>query len=205
MVPVEMFYWYNIFTATTFSENFVPDFRDGHSFFSVFAIFFPAATGILAGANISGDLQDAQKAIPKGTLLAILITTAIYVMVAWMAGWCVVRDAFGPAILQVIVANDTFNSSVMSLVVTDATTDQPAENRTMSCQPGTCSYGLHNNMQVSRMPELLSFNCGNIPELNILTGISQKLRYQAELSSKVPFYYGIWIGVCEVIQLEHFS
>lgn len=49
------------FSADTFSENFYPDFRvqkgEQHNFFSVFAIFFPAATGILAGANISGDLK----------------------------------------------------------------------------------------------------------------------------------------------------
>ena len=49
-------------TGDTFVDNFGPDFRDQgsnnlSSFFSVFSIFFPAATGILAGANISGDLK----------------------------------------------------------------------------------------------------------------------------------------------------
>jgi len=43
-----------------FFENINADYRvtkDGQmTFFSVFSIFFPAATGILAGANISGDL-----------------------------------------------------------------------------------------------------------------------------------------------------
>ena len=50
-----------VVAGETFTENFLPDFRrfDGteQSFFTVFAVFFPAATGILAGANISGDLK----------------------------------------------------------------------------------------------------------------------------------------------------
>jgi len=43
--------------VTLIKENFYSDFRSGETFFSIFAIFFPAATGILAGANISGDLK----------------------------------------------------------------------------------------------------------------------------------------------------
>uniref|UniRef100_A0A7N6BSQ8 Solute carrier family 12 member 1 n=1 Tax=Anabas testudineus TaxID=64144 RepID=A0A7N6BSQ8_ANATE len=83
------------YNSKVFSENFLPAFRDGETFFSVFAIFFPAATGILAGANISGDLRDPQGGLPKGTLLAILITGVTYLAVALCVSATVVRDATG--------------------------------------------------------------------------------------------------------------
>ena len=53
-------------TGALTSENLLPEFSEGENFFTVFSIFFPAATGILAGSNISGDLKDPSVAIPKG-------------------------------------------------------------------------------------------------------------------------------------------
>ncbi len=55
-------------------------------FWAVFAVFFPATTGILAGANMSGNLTDPRRAIPRGTLAAIGVGAVIYVGVAvWAA------------------------------------------------------------------------------------------------------------------------
>ncbi|KAK2511461.1 Slc12a2 [Columba guinea] len=127
------------YKAEIFTENFGPDFRDGETFFSVFAIFFPAATGILAGANISGDLADPQSAIPKGTLLAILITTLVYVGIAVSVGSCVVRDATG-----------NVNNTIVTELTNCTTAACNLNYDFSSCQTG-CQYGLMNNFQVMSM------------------------------------------------------
>ncbi|XP_075431769.1 solute carrier family 12 member 1 isoform X2 [Ascaphus truei] len=128
------------YQSVIFAENFGPDFRNGEGFFSVFAIFFPAATGILAGANISGDLQDPQGAIPKGTMLAIIITTIAYLAVAICAAASVVRDATGNLNDTITTAMSCNSSAACSLGYDFST-----------CESGKCAFGLMNNFQVMSM------------------------------------------------------
>lgn len=50
-------------------------------FWTVFAIFFPAVTGILSGVGMSGDLKNPGKSIPRGTILAVLVGYVIYMLI----------------------------------------------------------------------------------------------------------------------------
>jgi len=66
------------FSPQRFAANLAPAYSDGQSFLTMFALFFPAATGIMAGANMSGDLRDPGKSLPLGTFAAIAVTALVY-------------------------------------------------------------------------------------------------------------------------------
>ncbi len=52
-------------------------------FFTVFAIIFPAFTGMTAGVGLSGDLRDPGRSIPLGTLAATVAGMVVYFFIAY--------------------------------------------------------------------------------------------------------------------------
>ncbi|XP_037069284.1 solute carrier family 12 member 4-like isoform X4 [Pollicipes pollicipes] len=72
------------------------------SFTVLIGIFFPSVTGIMAGSNRSGDLADAQKSIPVGTICAVLVTSTVY-----LTGVMFFAATFSPLLLL-----DKFGDSV---------------------------------------------------------------------------------------------
>ncbi|XP_053695799.1 LOW QUALITY PROTEIN: bumetanide-sensitive sodium-(potassium)-chloride cotransporter-like [Sabethes cyaneus] len=119
-------------SAAVFSSNLGPSYRFSEgvqqTFFSVFAIFFPSVTGIQSGANICGDLKDPATAIPKGTLVACLISGISYIAFSFFAVAASVRDASGNL------------------------TDLAGVNFT-SCDPllNNCRYGLNNDYGIMQL------------------------------------------------------
>ncbi len=100
----------------------------GVGFWAVFAVFFPASTGIMAGANMSGELKNPRRSIPVGTLSAIGLSLLVYLALAWWLAASATPDqltnnytvmvdlaAWGPAILGGLLGA-TFSSALSSMV-----------------------------------------------------------------------------------------
>ncbi len=103
-------------------------FWDPSRFWVVFAVFFPATTGILAGANMSGELSNPRRSIPLGTLSATAIATVVYLALAWWLATVaspeelrtnytvmIDRSIYPPLVLGGLLAA-TFSSALASFV-----------------------------------------------------------------------------------------
>lgn len=117
-------------------------FTDGN-FWHVFAIFFPAVTGIMAGANMSGELKDPRHSIPIGTLSSILVTMIIYIGLAYLLSiiatpqelrsnqMIMVDKAFwGPAVIAGLMGA-TLSSALASMVGAPRILQALAEQKTI--------------------------------------------------------------------------
>ncbi|CAG5875171.1 unnamed protein product [Menidia menidia] len=77
---------YTGFSATTLRNNLGPDYSLDYStnttmsFATVFAVMFTSCTGIMAGANMSGELKTPSISIPKGTIIAVVYTFTVFVV-----------------------------------------------------------------------------------------------------------------------------
>lgn len=115
-------------------DIFKNTFGESDKFFIVFAIVFPAFTGMTAGVGLSGDLRDPGKSIPLGTITATVTGMIVYVFVIWklsvsastedlLSNQLVMSDIalFGFIIIPLGLAASTISSAIGSFLVAPRT------------------------------------------------------------------------------------
>ena len=115
------------------APTLIANYGEGMNFWSVFAVFFPAVTGIAVGASMSGDLKDPGRSIHKGTIFSVLFTAGVYFLaVIWLSlhgtadelksNTLIMRDiALFPPLILIGVWAATLSSALGSIVAAPRT------------------------------------------------------------------------------------
>ena len=119
-------------------------FFNRDKFFLIFAICFPAFTGMTAGVGLSGDLKNPGKSIPLGTMGGTVAGLIVYVFVAWKlsvsASQADLVDhqlimskiaVFGPMIIPLGLAASTISSAIGFTIVAPRTLQALASDKVL--------------------------------------------------------------------------
>ncbi len=109
-------------------------FKNSEKFFVVFAIIFPAFTGMTAGVGLSGDLKNPKRSIPIGTLAGTVAGMIVYFFVTYKLAVSaptseLISDQlimsrialFGSVIIPLGLAASTISSAIGSILVAPRT------------------------------------------------------------------------------------
>ncbi|MBD3313043.1 Na-K-Cl cotransporter [Candidatus Woesearchaeota archaeon] len=110
-------------------------------FWVLFALFFPAVTGLMAGVGMSGELSDPKRQIPKGVISALGVTTVIYIIMIFWFGYsaspeqlinnnlAVVDIAASGVVVLIGILAATFSSALTTLVAAPRLLQALSENQ----------------------------------------------------------------------------
>jgi len=184
------------------------DNSDG--FFIVFAIIFPAFTGMTAGVGLSGDLKNPRKSIPLGTLSATLVGMIVYVIVVIKLTTSLPVDAlaedqfamsrvavWGP-IIPIGLAAASISSAIGSILIAPRTMQAIAKDQILPAK------SINNFLSRGRGDANEPINATLITALIIITFVSiGSVDFVARI---ISMFFMITYGtLCLVSFLEHFS
>ncbi len=180
------------------------------SFMAVFAVCFPAFTGMTAGVGLSGDLKNPGKSIPLGIMSAIVLGLVVYLAIVVTLYYTMDADTlagnylamydiaiFGPVILVGLFAA-TLSSAVGSLLIAPRTMQALAKDKIIPQQK--VSGFLSEGRRSTNEPTNATLVCCIVAAAFIMLG---NLNVVAGI---ITMFFLITYGsVCLISFLEHFA
>ena len=183
---------------------------DTRNFYFVFAIIFPAFTGMAAGIGLSGDLKDPKRSIPLGTIAATLIGMVIYVLVAYKLAISASREdlladqlimsqiaIWGP-IIPIGLAAGCISSALGSIMIAPRTLQALANDRIFPSDPVNSwlakgRMGSNEPVNSSYITIAIGFFFILIGDVNVVAAI-------------IAMFFMVTYGaICLISFLEHFA
>ncbi|KAF6213897.1 hypothetical protein GE061_011622 [Apolygus lucorum] len=181
---------------STLSSNFYQGYTEDYTsnkrmtdFATVFGVLFSGVTGIMAGANMSGELKDPGKSIPWGTMSAVLFTLISYMTVAFLTAAACSRTLLTndfmymmpinklPALISIGVFTATFSASLSNLIGSSRILEALAKDNIYGRILRWITYGVYNGNPVAAvlsswfLVQLMLF----VDSLNVIAQINSVL------------------------------
>lgn len=181
------------------------------SFFMVFAIIFPAFTGMTAGVGLSGDLKDPSKSLPRGTLYATIGGMIIYVFIALKLTLCASPESladteslamqkialWGP-IIPIGLAAATISSALGSIMVAPRTLQALGGDRVLPLKFANkwLSKGSKERNEPINSSIVTSLIAGVFLGMGSITAVAEVISM---------FFMLTYGAICSISFMEHFA